>query len=96
MPLTPEDEALEIRGIRKLAEPFARQLREIIPEAERADEYIEGAEWVLSRDPTYGTQLNGSDVWFLPMENVPDMPSIVLYYTFDDERVYFISIEMVW
>lgn len=51
---------------------------------------------MLSRDPTYGTQLNGSDVWFLPMENVPDMPSIVLYYTFDFERVYFISIEMVW
>jgi len=91
-----EDESRKIRNIRKLAEPFERQLREIIPDARRADEYVEGAERVLSRDPTYGTQLDDSDVWFLPIEHVPDMPAVVLYYTFNDERVFFISIEMSW
>ena len=94
--MTPEDASLKIRNIRKLAQPFERQLREIIPDARRADEYVEGAENVLSRDPAYGTQLEDSDVWFLPMEDVPDMPQVMLYYTFNDERVFFISIEMGW
>ena len=34
---------------------FDDELEEIEPEFERADEFIRGTEWVLSRDPESGT-----------------------------------------
>jgi hypothetical protein len=68
---------------------FADELAELQPNAIRADEFMDGAVRVLSRNPTYGTQL-GKHVWFLPMFS----GHIVLYYTFDDDHVYFLSIQV--
>jgi hypothetical protein len=68
----------------------------LISDVRRADEFIEGAEWVLSRSPWEGTPVGPmSSVWFLPMEEVPDLPLVVLYYCFDDDYVWFLCIETV-
>ncbi|MGB2604896.1 MAG: hypothetical protein WBC78_14960 [Candidatus Sulfotelmatobacter sp.] len=32
-------------------------------------------------------------MWFLPMEDVPGILPVVLYYTFDDDYVNFLSIQ---
>jgi hypothetical protein len=72
---------------------FAFELQALIPNARRADEFIDGTKWVLCRDPLRGRQIGNSHVWFLPMEEIPDHLPIVLYYTFDNDYVNFLSIQ---
>ncbi len=57
-----------------------------------ADEFTEGAEWVLSRDAEYGTKI-AKNVWFLPISRSSLGTYASLYYTFDDKKVYFLSIK---
>ena len=63
----------------------------IEPNVRRADEFLEGVETILSRQPESGYQLGDSNVWFIAGRTV----DIALYYTFDDDYVYFLSIEKV-
>lgn len=72
---------------------FLTELQELEPDAVRADDFVDGAKWVLSRHPESGTKI-GQLVWFLPMFRPPSGPSVVLYYTFDADRVFFLSIEL--
>ena len=53
--------------------------------------FIDGAVTVLSRDPPKGggCQLDNSKVWFICGHTV----NAALYYTFDADHVYFLSIE---
>jgi hypothetical protein len=58
------------------------------PNIRRADEFVEGAETILSREPENGCQVeSGSNVWFLCGHTV----DIAIYYTFDGDHVYFLS-----
>lgn len=71
---------------------FRKELRRIEPNPVHADELIDGAKWVLSRDPYRGVQLAPrSKVWFLAMDP-PKARPVGLYYTFDDDTVHFLSI----
>jgi len=77
------------RGIRK--EPqFEQELLQLGFDPVRADEFVEGAEWVLSRYPDAGTKI-AKNVWFLPIGR-PSL-GLSLYYTFDEDRVYFLSLQ---
>lgn len=78
----------KIREVVETAQ-FTDELRELEPNAIRADELFEGAVWVLCRNPEYGTK-TGPNVWFLPMLG----GNLVLRYTFDDDHVYFLSIQL--
>jgi len=71
---------------------FASELRAIEKSARRADEFVEGAKWVLSRDPKAGIRMGKGHVWFYPVATSNSLDSVVLYYTFDKDRVYFLSI----
>lgn len=72
---------------------FEEELRRIEPDARRADAFVKAAEWVLSRDPEQGIPLRpGSPIWLLFQMELPDSPPLVLYYRFDDQTVYFLSI----
>jgi hypothetical protein len=71
---------------------FALELAALIPKAKRADEFIDGAKWVLCRDPFRGRRIGNSHVWFLAMEELPEHLPIVLYYTFDNDNVNLLSI----
>jgi len=55
----------------------------------RADEFVEGAVAILARSPEVGFQLEESQVWFIGGHTV----DTALYYTFDEDNVYFLSIE---
>jgi hypothetical protein len=70
---------------------FEQDLARIIPSVRRADEFLEGAEQVLSRTPEQGYQLEDSNVWFVAGHTV----DVALYYTFDADNVYLLSIEKV-
>ena len=72
---------------------FVFELQALIPNARRADGFVDGAKWTLSRDPFRGRRIGNTHVWFLPMEEIPGLLPIVLYYTFDDDYVNFLSIQ---
>lgn len=77
----------KLRTIRR--EPrFAQELAAIEPDIEKADEFMEGAEIILCREPTYGHRLGNSDVYFIPGWSV----DLNVYYTFNDDEVFLISI----
>jgi len=80
--------------IREIVEEpqFSVELQELEPDAVRADDFVDGAKWVLSRNPEVGKKI-GQLVWFLAMARSATGPAMVLYYTFDDDRVFLLSIQ---
>jgi hypothetical protein len=74
---------------------FERELQALIADAADADRFVEGAEFLLARDPEIGFQLEpGSDIWFLPMAPI-DGQQVSLYYTFDEKTVWLLSIARI-
>ncbi len=71
---------------------FSRELKAIKSNPHAADDLVDGAKWVLSREPRTGTQVAPrSPVWFLPV-TLPHEPAVGIYYTFDDDEVHLLSI----
>lgn len=68
---------------------FVSEMAKIEPNVRRADEFIEGAERILARQPEVGCTLDGSQVWFICGHTV----DAAIYYTFDDDYVYLLSIQ---
>jgi len=71
---------------------FALQLKRLRSDARLIDAFIDGAKWVLARDPEMGIQVFES-IWLLP-SNVPNGLPLNLYYSFDLNTVTLISIEV--
>jgi len=72
---------------------FRLELRRLIKTAERADEFVDGAKWLLARDPMQGKQIGNSMVWFLAMKQKVGILPVVIYYTFDEGNVNLLSIQ---
>lgn len=72
---------------------FTLQLKRILPDAHRADDFMDGAKWVLARNPAAGFRVS-ENVWFLPMADTPETVSVNLYYTFNETTVYLLGIEI--
>jgi len=74
---------------------FERELRTLIKEAIPADLFVEGAEFLLARDPLIGSPIDEHRlVHFLPMAPVRGQ-QVSLYYTFDESTVWLMSIGRV-
>jgi hypothetical protein len=67
---------------------FYTELRALVPNPALLDDLIRGVEFRTAREPTRGTRLQ-YDVWFTVMQIQPIGRSVTIYYTFDDQRVYF-------
>jgi hypothetical protein len=65
---------------------FDEQMKAVPGGFFRADELIQGVEWLLCHDPTIGTHIHG-DIWFIPAGDVPGMPRVGIYYSFTDSVV---------
>ena len=78
--------------------PFEIRARELLRRGTRAvDEFLEATEWALSRRAEIGTPLTTDEpqVWFLPVvEGVQRLDPLVVYYTFDENYVYLLHIEL--
>ena len=72
---------------------FERELRALIQDARKADDFVEAAEFVLARDPEIGSRLEAG-IWFLPMAPIGKV-QLALYYTFDDATVTLLAIASV-
>lgn len=53
----------------------------------RMDELMEGVGQVLSRQPDIGTQIS-ANLWGIATRPWPGAPEVVIYYSFDDDKVY--------
>jgi hypothetical protein len=77
---------------------FEEQARELFENGIRgADEFIEATEWALARRAELGslTTTDNPPVWFLPIvEDVTRVSRLVVYYTFDTNCVYLLSIQV--
>lgn len=71
---------------------FAAELKAIEKNVRRADEFVDGVKWVLSRDPRAGTQIDKTRVFFIPIAESAAVGPAVLFYTYDDDHIYFLSI----
>jgi hypothetical protein len=71
---------------------FAAELKAIAKGARQADEFIDAAKWVLCREPLSGTRIGKTSVYFLPYAGTKPTDAVVLYYTFDEDNVYLLSI----
>jgi hypothetical protein len=71
---------------------FEQDLSKLEFDAIRADEFTDGAEFILSRNPEYGTKI-AQNVWFLPMWRPGEGRSVNLYYTFDSDHVYLLALQ---
>lgn len=85
-------EGLKLREVIE-ANRFAQELRRIVANVKQADDFVDGAKWVLSRDPLSGKRIGKSKVWFLALQEIPNILPVVLYYTFDEDSVILLSIE---
>jgi hypothetical protein len=69
---------------------FRRELLAIEQDPVKADALIDGAKWVLSRDPQQGRQLSShSPTWYF---TTVGNPPLVIYYTFDAKEVLLVSV----
>ena len=67
---------------------FEADMRGISGNAKKADEFLEGVELIISRNPQMGTCVGpASHVWFIPGHTV----DVVIYYAFNDNYVYLLS-----
>ncbi|CBE67909.1 protein of unknown function [Candidatus Methylomirabilis oxygeniifera] len=75
---------------------FESELKRIKTNPRRADDFVEGPEWVLSRDPEQGTQVEEDPpVWFLGIEDDSSHLTAAIYYTFDENHVWLLSIRTI-
>jgi hypothetical protein len=70
---------------------FERQLRALVRQAIPADPFVEGAEYLLARDPLIGST-DDPNVWFLPMAPIGEK-QVALYYAFDNATIWLLGIE---
>lgn len=72
-------------------ERYENELREVEADVKRADAFVRGTEWEICRDPESGEQ--DGNVWGKPITDLPNQPPVVLYYTFNDNFIWFLSIK---
>jgi hypothetical protein len=60
-------------------EQFKRELKQIVPKVNEADDFVFGVKWALAHSPEIGRQISNTPVWYLPMAERPNLLPIVLY-----------------
>jgi hypothetical protein len=75
-------------------ESFDADKRNLMPDAKRLDEVLEGVMIRLCRDAESGTNLPGSDLYVTITLAYPDAPALGVTYRFDNDHVYLIGVEL--
>lgn len=74
---------------------FLRDLYRIQSDRRKADLFIEGAEQYLVRAPDSGVQIyEGSPVWMISVPEIANFPPLSLFYAFNDDYVFALSIRL--
>jgi hypothetical protein len=83
------------RVLRELVEEesYQKAKGQLKVDEKRLDEACSGVTWVLCHSPEQGEETEDPRVWAMPTTALLGLPELVLYYTFDSQRVWLISIE---
>jgi len=81
------------RTIRESPE-FVQQKGRIQPDARRLDEQLFAVNWELARKPELYPKVGKSKLHCIKTDSWPDAPSLRIYYTFDDDLVDLLWIEI--
>ena len=84
------------RTIKENARYTAEQ-NSINPNVARMDEILDGVFWQLSRDPSKDPickRVGTSNVWAISTLEFPNAHAVIIYYTFDENEVELLSIEL--
>lgn len=72
---------------------FESELAAIEPDVRRSDEFLDGVEWVLCRRPEEGARVApNSRIWYFTTNVSARGLELVLFYSFDDDRVTWLSL----
>ena len=71
---------------------FSDEMARLEPDPERADELVEGIDWVLARLPTYGTNIAGTNVWVISIREVAKHRTLVVFYTYSNIEIFLLSV----
>ena len=85
-----------MRGIVK-THRFEVELRDLLATGARgADEFIEATEWALSRRANIGSLVTTDDppIYFLPVVDVDRISRLIVYYMFNDDYIFLLSIQV--
>lgn len=75
------------------SERFKGELAQIAPNIVRWDEVFRGVQWGLCRKPQLVGQLTAADgIYAVATDDWPGVPSVVVYYKFDDKTVTLLSV----
>jgi hypothetical protein len=81
------------RDIRESSE-FVQQKERIQSDARRSDEQLFAVTWALSRKPESFPKVGKSNLHCMKTDPWPDAPRLRVYYTFDDDLVNLLWIEI--
>lgn len=70
---------------------FLKELESISGDIKRGDEFTDGLKWRLSKNPVRGIRI-ADNVWYVKTQNDDVQGRIIVYYTFDQTKIYLLSI----
>ncbi len=71
---------------------FKQDLKRLETDIHRLNDFIKGAEEILSRTPELGRSTSNPDMLGLPMSELQDNPKVVLYYCYNKKEVIFLML----
>ena len=73
---------------------FEQDFAKVRAKARRVEDFVDAAEWILSRDPCQGVQIPLTHTWILNSRpHTHRLRPVTLYYAFDDDEVHFLAVE---
>lgn len=73
---------------------FTEDKKKLKHSAKRLDEILFGVIWTLSRIPESFGNVSGTMLYLAKTDAAPDAPSLYIWYTFDDDYIYLLSVEL--
>ncbi len=85
----------KIRGTILVDDQFRREIDALIPDHPRVEDFYQGIDWILCHNAEFGRSVSENDLTLRILQQAyPSDPArtLVVYYSFDDEKVYLHSI----
>jgi hypothetical protein len=73
--------------------PFTTHVKRLTGRVKRLDEFLKGAEEILSRKPNSGKSTKNPYIFALKMKELSGNPRITLFYSYSTTEVYFLMLK---
>ncbi|MHB1795288.1 MAG: hypothetical protein ACYCPO_09995 [Acidobacteriaceae bacterium] len=73
---------------------FDAEKHRVAKSAKRLDEILSGIIWALSRKPESFSKVPDLNLYVAKTEDAPDAPAVNIWFTFDDQTVRLLYIEL--